>query len=54
MIPLRFRPHYYNYEQTFINIVDLELAEPTADAPDPSDECIICMHNLRFEVDEQM
>lgn len=51
LIPYRFRPYYFNYIRVFRDTADLESNTLTNVAPDASDECVICMHSLRFTVD---
>ena len=53
MIPKRYRPNSYDYIRRFHAVEDLESAA-LSDSSHLNDECIICMHNLRFEVDDAM
>lgn len=51
-IPRRFRPNTFEYVRTFIEMQDLESSSLSPNQPDPNEDCAICMHNLRKEVDE--
>lgn len=51
MIPRRFRPNTYEYVRSFVEMEDLEAARLAPNAPEMSEECIICMNPLRQEVD---
>ncbi len=53
MIPKRFRPNSYDYIRRFKDVDDLESAA-VSESSNLNDECIICMHNLRFGVDDSM
>lgn len=33
---------------------DLESSRLSPNQPDPNDDCAICMHNLRIEVDDKL
>lgn len=53
MIPKRFRHNTYDYIRKFKDVYDLEVAN-VSESAQLSEDCIICMHNLRFEVDDSM
>ena len=52
-IPRRFRTNAYDYIRKFKDAEDLEAASLSENST-MNDDCIICMHNLRFEVDDSM
>eukprot|EP00347_Sterkiella_histriomuscorum_P004919 403358576 len=54
MIPRSFRPNTYDYVRKFRDVDDLESASQSEEQSYLNDECVVCMHNLRFEVDESM
>lgn len=61
LIPRSFRQNQFVYLRKFRNIEDLEAnrvddSDDNFNRAEPSafDDCAICMHNLRFEVDDQM
>ncbi|CDW89330.1 ring-finger-containing ubiquitin ligase [Stylonychia lemnae] len=53
MIPRKYRPNTYDYIKRFRDVDDLESAS-LSESSYLNDECVVCMHNLRFEVDESM
>lgn len=53
MIPKKLRPNTYDYIRKFRDVEDLESAN-LGETSYLNDECVVCMHNLRFEVDESM
>ena len=66
IIPRGMRPRQYEYIRKFRSVDDLEANRVSqednsganegnfnrAEEPSPFDDCAICMHNLRFEVDD--
>ena len=53
-IPKRFRSNTFEYVHTFIEMQDLEASRLSDNQPDANQECVICMHNLRVEVDDNL
>ena len=54
LVPHRFRPVQYQYIHTFLDTNDLESNNLTERAPESMDECVICMHSLRMQVNDMM
>ena len=49
VIPRYFRPRRFEYERAFMDTPDLEANSLNVENVD---ECVICMHSLRQEVDD--
>jgi hypothetical protein len=54
LIPKRFREQQYNYLQTFVDTNDLESNVSLSQTATDAEDCVICMHSLRLQVDDAM